>query len=293
MARPLLKDVPAAIAAITNQQQHTMTKLNKASLMAALVAATPCLALAGSAAKPAPAPTPAASPITGTLGLNVDSKFVSFGSDVWGKQHALFHPSLELTKTLSNDVKLILGTWWDVNDQASSANDSTIGHRIQEVDVWAGASYTMGSLTFTGLYQNWMYGGRSEQAVELKVGLDTFLKPSLLIHQRFTEGASGGEGTATIAVLGAAYDFSAGPVSFSIPAAVSVETDGYHNGDAGFGFGSLGLSASVPTPFISEKATFSASVTGYLTNGDVITGNKGPTRSERFLNFSAGFTIPF
>lgn len=267
---------------------------SKSTLALATLIALPVLSWAGAAEK-ATAAEPVAKPsITGNLSLNLDSHFVSFGNDTWGPNHQLlFHPSLELTKAITNDFKLILGTWWDVNDRAKSS----IGNRVQEVDVWMGASYTTGILTTTALYQQWMYNSSNEQAVELKFAVDTFLKPSLLIHQRLGTGAYGAD---TVAVLGASYDFKAGPVSFSVPASVSFESGGYHTkndstgavittGKEGFGFGSLGLTASVPAEFIAKDATFSMGVTGYATDKVVIPGNV----KQRFMNLTAGISIPF
>jgi len=265
---------------IRNHSTHSL------ALVASI--ALPVLSCAGTVEKAKAAePAPVASSITGNLGLNFDSRFVSFGQDTWGPSHQpLFHPSLELTKAVTEEFKLILGTWWDVNDQVTSS----IGNRIQEVDVWFGGSYTTGALTTTALYQNWMYGGKNEQALELKFAVDTFLKPSLLIHQRLPTGYEGG----TVVVLGAAYDFKAGPVSFSVPAAVSFTTaDYWTKGDSGIGFGSLGLTASVPTEFVAKGASFSVGVTGYVTNDDVITYNKGAKMNSNFVNLNAGINIPF
>ena len=267
---------------------------SKSTLALAAMIALPVLSWAGSVEK-ATAAEPATKPsITGNLSLNLDSHFVSFGSDIWGPNHQLlFHPSLELTKAITSDFKLILGTWWDVNDRLTSS----MGNRIQEVDVWFGGAYTTGPVTTTVLYQQWMYAGMNEQAVELKFAVDTFLKPSLLIHQRLGTGAYGAD---TVAVLGVSYDFKAGPVSFSVPASVSVESGGYHTknddtgavvttGKAGFGFGSLGLTASIPTEFIAKDATFSMGMTGYATDKVVIPGNV----KQRFMNLTAGINIPF
>ncbi len=264
---------------------------SKSSLALAAMVALPVLSWAGTAekAQAATAAAPEKPSITGNLSLNVDSHFVSFGADVWGpNSQLLFHPSLELTKAITEDFKLILGTWWDVNDRPNvqAGNSSAIGHRIQEVDVWFGGAYTTGKLTTTALYQQWMYAGANEQAVELKFAVDTFLSPSLLIHQRLGSGAYGAD---TVAVLGVSYGFKAGPVSFSIPGAVSVESGGYHGGKGGVGYGSLGLSASVPVDFVSKDATFSVGVTGYATNHDVIPSNV----KEKFLNLTGGINIPF
>jgi hypothetical protein len=258
---------------------------SKSKLALATMIALPILSWAGSAqmAQAADAGKPS---ITGNLSLNLDSHFVSFGQDVWsggsGVKNILFHPSLELNKQVTSDFKLILGTWWDVNDVVPSS----IGNRVQEVDVWMGGAYTTGILTTTALYQQWMYNNQNEQAGELKFAVDTFLKPSLLIHQRFATGYKDG----TVAVLSAAYDFKAGPVSFSVPAAVEYETKGYHPGGtkAGIGYGSLGLTGSVPVDFVSKDATFSMGVTGYTTNTDCILDAK-----KSFLTYTTGISIPF
>lgn len=262
---------------------------SKSSLALAAIIAIPVLSWAGTAekAKAASAAAPEKPSITGNLSLNLDTHFVSFGSDVWGPHHQLlFHPSLELTKAVNDNFKLILGTWWDVNDRGATA---TVGNKLQEVDVWFGGAYTTGALTTTVLYQNWMYPvngvGESEQAVEVKFAVDTFLSPSLLIHQRFGTSCFGAD---TIAVLGGAYNFKAGPVSFSIPGSVSLESGGYHGGNSGVGYGSLGLTASVPADFVSKDATFSVGVTGYMTDKAVI-----PNKKDTFMNLSTGINIPF
>jgi len=260
--------------------------------MAALVA-LPAISFAGSTtAAPAAPMAPILSDISGSLNLNFDSHFASFGADVWGRGHNLFfHPSVEFTKTVTPDFKLILGTWWDVNSMATPGYQK-IGDHVQEIDVWGGASYTMGKVTLTGLYQDWMYNGHQEKAVELKIGVDTFLKPSLLIHQRFNS-ETGGNKDGTVAVLGAGYDFTVGPVAVSVPAALSVETSGYHGGKSGVGFGIARTHGTVPVPFIANKATFTAGVTGYATNTSVIAASKGATRTANYLVFTGGISIPF
>jgi hypothetical protein len=202
-------------------------------------------------------------------------------------RHILFHPSLELNKAVTDNFKLILGTWWDVNDQ----NTSSIGDRVQEVDVWFGGAYTTGILTTTVMYQQWMYANLHEQAVELKLAVDTFLKPYVLIHERLATDYNDG----TVAILGASYDFKAGPVSFSVPAAVEVESKGYHGGTkAGFGYGSLGLTGSVPVEFISKGASFSVGVTGYTTNNNLFVKDGAPSNpAKSFLTYTTGLSIPF
>jgi len=268
----------------------------------------------------APIETPAEKVVSGTLSLQANTHFVSYGADVWGSGNewndVLFNPSLELGIELGSGFKFILGTWWDVNDNA----DSSIGNRVQEVDVWAGLGYTTGKLNFTALYQAWMYGSETEQIVDFKVGYDTFLNPFFLVHGRTASGASGGDEGAVF-VLGISEGFDAGPVTFTFPVTVNFMTSGFHGksipgspaiaaiapafgvagvdavdaipgsdeADGGFGFASVAANASVPVKFLPGAWTFGVGATYYYTNDDVLPKNVDDT----FITGSAGLTLTF
>lgn len=244
-------------------------------------------AMAGSGkATVAPLPTPVEEDpfVTGTLSLIADTHFVSYGLDVWGAGNewndVLFHPSLELVFNLGGGLSGIVGTWWDVNDKA----DSSIGGNVQEVDVWAGLSYTAGSLTYTLLYQEWMYASQSERIVDFKIAYDHFLAPSLTIHSRVDNGLGLKEGV--VGVLGIAPSVEAGPVTLAFPVNVAFATDEYHGGDAGFAYASVGATATIP---IVEHVSATLGVTGYFTNDSVIPTNP----DEAFITGFAGITISF
>lgn len=226
--------------------------------------------------------------VSGTLSFVADTHFISYGSDVWAAGNnwddLLFHPSLELGIDLGSGFKLIVGTWWDVNDNA----ESSIGNRIQEVDVWAGLGYTVGKWSFTALWQAWMYGEETEGIVDFKVAYDTFLHPSLTIHGRYDSGAAAGD-TGIVGVLGLSEGFSAGPVTFSFPVNVAFMTDGFQAGDAGFGYVSASANASVPLPFLPGNWTFGAGVTYYYTEPDVIPLNP----DDSFFTGSTSLTLTF
>jgi hypothetical protein len=243
---------------------------------------------------PAPAPVEAApsSSVSGSLSLDVNTHFISYGADIWGGGNdfddALFNPSLELAWDLGNDLTFTLGTWWDINDKAVSS----IGKNVQEVDVWAGISYGGGPVEVSLTYQEWMYAEESERIVDLGLGFDAPLSPSLTIHGRVDDGASGGD-LGVVAVAGIELpSFTLGTVEFSLPVSVAFATDGFHGGDAGFAFASAGVGASIPLAFMSDALgswALNAGVTYYYTNSDVIPNNP----DESFLTGTVGIGLSF
>jgi hypothetical protein len=261
-----------------------MNPLKTSILVATVGAIISSHAIAGTPAAPV---APAKSRVSGTLSLTVNTHFISYGADVWGAgskfTDALFNPQLELTVQMTEQFKLIFGTWWDVNDNTTSS----IGGSVQEVDLWAGFAYTSGPLTYTLLYQEWMYANDSERIVDFKVAYDTFLKPTLTIHGRVDGIDAQEEGI--VGVLSGSYDFAAGPVNFSIPGAIAFATDNFHGGDGGFAYASLGLQASYAFTGALEGMSVSAGVTCYHTEDGVIPGNP----DSDFLTGNAGVSFSF
>lgn len=248
----------------------------------------------------APAPAaPAEDVISGVLKLDYNSHFISYGADVWGDAGRLgdgtFNPSLELAFALPANFTFTLGTWWDVNNKLPSS----IGGSIQEVDVWTGLSYTYDKFTAGVTYQQWYYGSDTEQVLDVKFAYDTFLSPSLTIHNRLEEGAANGT-CGTILVLGLSHGIEAGPVSISFPLNVAFFlTDDFHNdpffggADSGFGYASLGIQGSLPlTPYIGDAFgdwTANAGLTYYVTDDGVIPNNP----DDSFLTINAGLQLDF
>ncbi len=243
----------------------------------------------------APAPAPAEDVVSGTLSLDFNSHFVSYGWDVWGDGASMsdptFNPSLELAFALPADLTFTLGTWWDVNGKV----DSDIGGRIQEVDVWTGLSYTYDKFTIGATYQKWMYVSDTEDILDIKLAYDCLLSPSLTIHNRLDEGASGGN-TGTILVLGLSHGIEAGPVSISFPLNIAYFLeDDFHPGstDDGFGYASIGATASLPlTPYIGSSFgewDLHGGLTYYITDGDVV----GNPDEDSFLTANIGLGLSF
>ena len=253
---------------------------------AAAVAGTTSTAATGKMVAPAP---PAPAPIvTGTLNLNYNTHFISYGQDIWGAgtdfgDKGTFNPSIELNFDLGGGFKAILGTWWDVNSNA----DSSIGDAIQEVDVWGGFGYTTGNLSFTLVYQEWLYASQSERIIDFKIAYANFLNPSIMFHGR-VDGAEPFD-TGLVTVLGIAPGTKAGPVALSFPIQVAADTDGFHGGDGGFSFASAGITASVPVSFLPGNWSLNAGLVYYYTEDSVFPTNV----DDSFLTGTIGLGLTF
>ncbi len=230
---------------------------------------------------------------SGTLNFDLNSHFISYGADVWKDGQSLdsptFNPSLELALKLPCDLTATLGTWMDVNNHTTS----NLGGDIQEIDLWAGLSYTYDKFTFSGTYQAWNYASATEEVVDFKIAYDTFLSPSLTIHNRIEEGGSGGN-NGTILVFGVSKGFEAGPVSISVPLGLAYFLeDDFHGSsiDSGIGYGTIGLNATLPLAAISEdygKWNLHGGLTYYITSGDVV-GNP----DDQFVTANLGVGVAF
>ncbi|TAE76551.1 MAG: hypothetical protein EAZ65_07765 [Verrucomicrobia bacterium] len=242
--------------------------------------------------------TESGSKFAGTLNLDLNSHFISYGFDVWGDgndvEDGTFNPSLELTWALPADFTAILGTWWDVNDKVPSA----IGGKLQEVDVWAGLGYKVGDLSITGLYQNWIYGSANEQIVDVKFAYDCLLAPSLTIHNRVDPGASGGQ-NGTVLVAGVSHSVEAGPVTFSFPVNIAYFLeDDFHpaSTDSGLGYGSLGATATYALGFLGEEYgswNLHGGLTYYVTDSDVVANSDAGRPDNDFLTANIGIGCAF
>lgn len=247
---------------------------------------------------PAPAPAPAEDVVSGVLKLDFNSHFVSYGADVWSDGASMsdmgFNPMIELAFALPAGFTTTLGTWWDVNSKATPGYP-TVGGQIQEIDVWAGVSYTYEKFTVGVTFQDWIYNNATEEILDVKFAYDCFLTPSLTIHNRLGEGGSGGN-TGTILVLGLGHSIEAGPVTISFPfnLAYFLEDD-FHGGstDEGFGYASIGIGAALPlSPYIGDVIgdwTLNAGLTYYFTDDEVV----GNPDEDEFLTTSVGLSLAF
>jgi hypothetical protein len=262
--------------------------MNKSLLTAfGTVAVTTSSLLAGDFATPiTPTMTeaPADCKLSGSLSLDYNSHFISYGFDVWAGGDSLseaptFNPSVGLDYALTDSVTLSTGFWLDVNDNAGD------DFKVQETDIWFGISYTSGIVSYSATWQNWQYAGDSEQVLDIGVSFDTFLSPSITLHKRLEEGASGGF-DGTFLVVGAEHSFDLGDkFSLTIPVAVGFALDEFHTTEDGYGYASIGLQGSYA---ISDYTSFNAGVTYYDTDSGVV-GNA----EDSFLTANAGISFSF
>jgi hypothetical protein len=278
--------------------------LNFIKLPIVAIALTAGTAIAGTETVAAPAPVAPAEDgcISAVLTLAANSHFISYGKDVWADGSSLsdlqFNPSLEYSFDLPADFTLTLGTWWDVNNGKETNFDPLIGGNIQEIDLWSGLSYTYDKFTIGATYQAWIYGGTTEDIVDVKIGYDTFLSPTLTWHNRLSEGASGGD-TGSLLVLGLSHTFELGPVSLSTPVNFAyVLSEDFNRTQALGGSGndyaytSVGLQASYPLEFLGDcygDWSLISGLTYYWTSGSVIPNN--PT--NKFLTYNFGLSASF
>ncbi|MDF1754029.1 MAG: hypothetical protein P1U89_14700 [Verrucomicrobiales bacterium] len=230
--------------------------------------------------------------VTGFLSLDAYSHFISYGNDVWGDGGRSgdygFNPAFGLNFQITDKLSANIGTWWDMNDKGTSP----IGGQLQEVDVWGGLAYSFGIVELSTTYQQWYYGGGTEEILDIGIGFDVFLSPSITVHNRLDVGASGGD-EGTVIVVGGEYGFDVGCVSFGIPVGVGLfATDDFHGAGAetGFGYASVGLTASVPLKFmdctLGGSWAFNAGATYYHTDNDVTINN--PEEDFVVTNFGIG-----
>jgi hypothetical protein len=255
-----------------------------------------------------PAPTPMEDVVSGVLNLDFTSHFFSYGNDVWEDGDDAFslgfYPSAELAFALPGGFTATLGVWAELHDKdrpTPAAPTQTLGGDFLEVDTYYGLAYTFDKFTVGVTYQNWFYGGGVEDILDIKFSYDTFLSPSLLIHNRMDAGAAGplGGDEGTILVLGLSHGIDAGPVSISFPFSLAYFLDdGYHSttSDSGIGYGSIGVSASVPLSSLIGDAYGDWSVHGgftyYVTDDGTIGGGVNPAEDSFFIT-NIGLTLAF
>lgn len=234
---------------------------------------------------PAPAPAPMEDVITGSLNLDFYSHFISYGNDVWNDGDDLFqmgfYPSAELNLALPAGFTATAGIWAEIHDKTPTGS-TTIGGDILEVDLYYGLSYTYEKFTVGVTLQNWFYAGDVEDILDISFAYDTFLSPSLTIHNRLTPGGARAVGgptgdDGTIIVLGLEHGIEVGPASISFPFSLAYfATDGFHQSaaDTGFGYATIGVQASIPLTSVIGEAygdwSLNAGVTLYATDDDVI-----------------------
>lgn len=265
------------------------------------------LAIAGALLAPALA-TPAfaedapAKKISGTVGVDFASHFISYGYDVWGTgndftKNPTVNPWAEVV--VNFDLFAVkVGTWWDVNSNTTSA----IGGRIQEVDTWYGVVIPVDKFTVSLVYQDWNYAGTVEQVFDASVSFDDSeilgayaLKPSLTWHHVFSDDI-GGKDHGNVVNIGIApgltvYKSEAVDVNLSFPVNVLIGDQPFY-AEGGFAYLSAGVAAGVPLKFIpASYGAWTATTTVKYNHGeaDKLPGNPDQDYMTATFGLSVGF----
>lgn len=258
-------------------------------------------AIAGTPVKPTEEAPPIEeskpSVVSGWISFDLNSHFMSYGLDVWAAGNRFskgtFNPSLELSLALPLEgLSAIVGTFWDINNNA----ESNIGGWIQEVDVWAGLSYSWKDLSATVLYQAWNYGSQTEHILDvtLKYANNLFLNPAFTLHTRMGAelegpGGVGPSNSGVFFVPNLSYDLEIWKFTITPSAAMGFCTDDFHGGEGGYAYTALGISASVPIPYLPGDWELHGGVTYYNTNPDVIPTNP----KNNFITANVGVKLSF
>lgn len=242
--------------------------------------------------------------VSGVVGVDLYSHFVSYGLDVWGEGNAFsgsetFNPYIEVGLDLGA-FSIATGLWGDINDNATSG----LGGDIQEVDWYVGVSKDVDKFSLSATYQAWMYGGGTEEILDIGIGYDDSelwgdsgfsLSPSLTIHNRIASSLGQEEGT--VVVLGGEVGIDTGDsgLSLGVPVAVAYVVDEDYfiaGGDDGLGFFSVGLSAGYGLGDVigAEYGDWSlnAGVTFYATEDGVYNNPE-----DSFLVYNVGISMAF
>jgi hypothetical protein len=247
----------------------------------------------------------AAENVSGDIGYNYNSHFVSYGVDVWGAGSAFFGDRStssiygDLAVKATPDLTWTLNVWSDINGNVPSA----IGGHLQEVDINTGFSYNIGH-GFTGsvTYGAWSYASDVEEVVDFGLGYDDTdtifsgfaFNPHLTWHYRASGNGSQKIGSAIVASISPSFALGGG-FTLGIPAGiVFFTTDTFQGGTdaSGVGYGYVGGSLGVPLSFIpSTYGAWSANfdLIEYFTDKNAIPGNPAADFATGSFNIKLSF----
>ncbi|MEX0655475.1 MAG: hypothetical protein WD534_09620 [Phycisphaeraceae bacterium] len=242
---------------------------------------------------------PAGLSVSGSVGTEVSTHFVSYGTDVWGAGGDWSRPSVFAFSEVSLDFDafdVTTGVWFDLNDRV----DSPIGGPVQEVDWYVGVGFDIDRFRVDVVYQAWFYGSQTEEIFDVSLGFDDTglifedfaFNPTLVAHTRLA-GGTGTEGTALVFGIEPAFTFmeeSDYPLTVSIPAEVAFGVNDFYATN-GYGYTAVGATASTPLAFIPQEFgqwSAAANLTYYWTDDEAI----GNPRSD-FLTGLVGVYLNF
>jgi len=242
----------------------------------------------------------------GSFGVDYASHFVSYGADVWGGGDEFYGSQdttfahVDLGAELPNGFAVTFGVWSDINNNA----DDTLGGNIQEIDVYGGISYTYDALSLGLTYQQWFYGSEVEHILDVSAGYDDSalwgssgfaLNPSFVTHIRVNGQPGQEEGAVFVGAVEPAFPLTEGdtwPVTLSVPTSIGFMTDDFQGGDGGFGYTSIGATATIglsAIPIGYGDWSLALNTTYYHTDQSVIPANP----ENNFLTGMASIAMAF
>jgi len=229
----------------------------------------------------------AAENVSGDIGYNINSHFISYGVDVWGAGGDFFGGRStssiygDLAVALTPELSWTLNAWTDINGNAPSA----IGGSLQELDLNTGFAYNFGLVTAGITYGAWVYAGDVEEIVDFSLAFndsgwlipDFAFNPKIVWHYRASGNGAQAVGSAIVLSVAPGFDLGNG-FSLGIPAGVAFfTTDTFQGGtEGGVGYGFVGASLGIPLSFVPESyGTLSANfdLIAYFTNSTAIPTN--------------------
>jgi hypothetical protein len=268
--------------------------------------------------------------ITGDLGINVVSQYVSRGV-IFENQAAIIQPYADLYfKLYSGDgalsaISLNLGIWNSFHSRKTDAGlvngaGTSSTRSWYEFDFTAGLAFTFGKVTFTPSYYTFLSpndGFSTFQGLNLALAADTTdwfginLAPKVQVMFELENKAGTGSDEGIYYEVSIAPSFPVGPLTVAIPIVAGFGSDDFYGSlDAGtglvedesFGFLSAGVALSYPLEFMPEcmgKWTVSAGYTYYYLGDGTKDFNTAPRGgvvrddNEHEHVFSGGLTVAF
>jgi hypothetical protein len=262
--------------------------------------------------------------ITGDIGFDVVSQYVSRGL-IFENQGFIIQPYQDLYfKLYEGDgfltkVTLNLSTWYSFHSRHTDQGEAE-GHpgssstpSWYEFDFDPGMSFEFAHvLTFTPSYYSFQSpndGFATFQGLNLALALDdSKWLGKFALHPHFTtlieldNKAGNGSDEGVYYEVGVAPGYDFGPVAVAVPITAGFGSDNFYAHNAGFGFFSTALTATVPLKFIPEclgKWNIHGGVTYYYLGSDSLRNfNTEPANDIRSGKnsewvFSGGMAVAF
>jgi hypothetical protein len=272
--------------------------------------------VAAKAPVPVPTPAPEESWIHGDFGLNIVNEYISRGL-VFENEGAILEPYLDLYVTVYssdtgflNKITLNMGLWDSFHSRKTQAGSNNLKYWF-ESDFNPGVSITF--LKNWTLSPNFFAFTSPSDAFITQTGLnvklafdDTDYLKAFALHPYATvlfemNDGKVGSGKATSQgqyyEIGVGPSYAVGPVTLTLPVVVGLGSNHFYARNAGFGYASVGLTASYAIPLPKKLGTWS--INGgvayyYLGNGLYDFNSPGIRDSDHNnLFYSGGFGMTF